>query len=231
MKSTTMRLLILTLFCIPIATMVAAPPGGPIGILSKVILEVTRKESGKSWDKAALGQTLSTGDMVRTGPASLAIIKFKDNSLVHLREKSELTVTGNTSGSSFSKSVEIQAGVVGFNVAKQRSGEEFRFTSPTSVASIRGTAGAMNASTRGDTLIVTDGTILFSNRISSQSLSIGAGFTGISGRDGSLQSHPSTDHERKFAAEALQGAQNKKLEIELRSPDGKPSRLKIEYKD
>jgi len=56
--------------------------GAPIGLLSKVILEVLRKESGKSWENAMRGQTLASGDMVRTGPKSLAIIKFKDNSLV-----------------------------------------------------------------------------------------------------------------------------------------------------
>jgi hypothetical protein len=231
MKSKVMRLFVLVFFCIPYVTLAAAPPAGPIGLLSKVILEVMRKESGKSWDRASRGQTLDTGDMVRTGPASLAIIKFKDNSLVHLREKSELTVTGTTTGGSFSKSVEIQTGVVGFNVAKQRAGEEFRFTSPTSVASIRGTAGAFNATGNADTLIVTVGTIQFSNRSSSKSLSVVAGFTGISGRDGALLTRPSTEQEKRIAAEALQDGQSKKLEIELRNPQGKQGRLKIDYKD
>jgi hypothetical protein len=231
MKSTMMHILVLALCGVVSSSLVAAPPGAPIGLLSKVILEVLRKETGKTWEKAARGQTLATGDMVRTGPASLAIIKFKDNSLVHLREKSELTVTGTTTGGSFSKSVEIQTGVVGFNVAKQRAGEEFRFTSPTSVASIRGTAGALNAASGSDTLIVTEGSIQFSNRISSRSLAVIAGFTGISNRDGTLQSRASTERERRLAAEALQDGQTKKLELELRNPQGKTSRLKIEYKD
>ncbi len=58
-----------------------------------------------------------------------------------------------------------------------------------------------------------------------------AGFTGLSYRDGSLQSRLSTQSERQAAADALADGQNKKLELELRSPDGKTSRLKIEYKD
>jgi hypothetical protein len=231
MKSTSLHFLILLLCSMPFVALAAPPSGGAIGILSKVILEVTRKESGKDWEKAARGQTLTTGDMVRTGSASLAIIKFKDNSLVHLREKSELTVTGSTTNGSFSKSVDIRAGVVGFNVAKQRAGEEFRFTSPTSVASIRGTAGALNASPNADTLIVTEGIILFSNRVSSQHLDVPAGFTGISGSDGTLQTHPSTEREKQMAAQALLDGQSKKLELELRNPQGKQSRLKIDYKD
>ncbi len=231
MKPILLSLLMLALCSTPGTVVATDPPAAPIGLLSKVILEVQRKETGRTWEKAARGQTLSTGDMVRTGPASLAIIKFKDNSLVHLREKSELTVTGNTSGGSFSKSVEVQTGVVGFNVVKQRAGEEFRFTSPTSVASIRGTTGAFSTAIGSDTLVVTDGAIQFSNRSSSRSLEVRSGFTGISNGDGTLVVRESTDRERKVAADALQDGQNKRIELELRNPQGKTSRLKIEYKD
>lgn len=231
MKSTILRFLVLMLCAMPCSSLVAAVPGAPIGLLSKVILEVMWKESGKKWDKASRGQMLGTGDMVRTGPASLAIIKFKDNSLVHLRERSELTVTGTTKSGSFSKAVEIQTGVVGFNVDKQRAGEEFRFTSPTSVASIRGTSGAFNASSGSDTLVVIGGLVALTNRRSSRNIEVGAGFTGISNRDGSILSRASTARERQMAADALQDEQTKKLELELRNPQGKTSRLKIEYKD
>lgn len=231
MKPTLLRVLVLMLMVVTFGLTMAARAGVPIGLLSKVILEVTWKESGKQWEKATRGQMLATGDMVRTGPASLAIIKFKDNSLVHLRERSELTVTGSTKGGSFSKAVEIQTGVVGFNVAKQRAGEEFRFTSPTSVASIRGTSGALNATRAADTLVVIEGAIKFTNRKSSRVLEVGAGFTGISLPNGSIVSRASTAQERKMASDALLDEQTKKLELELRNPQGKTSRLKIEYKD
>ena len=39
----------------------------PVALLSKVILDVLKKESGKNWEKATRGQTLASGDMVRTG--------------------------------------------------------------------------------------------------------------------------------------------------------------------
>jgi hypothetical protein len=228
MKTTLLRFLIVVMSIMPFRMVIAAEP---IGLLSKVILEVLWKEAGKKWEKAARGQVLGTGDMVRTGPGSLAIIKFKDNSLVHLRERSELTVTGTTKSGSFSKAVEIQTGVVGFNVAKQRAGEEFRFTSPTSVASIRGTSGAFNATPASDTLVVIDGLVRFSNRRSSNFADVGAGFTGISNPDGSVLSRASTARERRMATDALQSEPTKKLELELRNPQGKTSRLKIEYKD
>jgi len=218
----------------PLQPLYAAPPDpadAPIGLLSKVILEVLRKESGKTWEKAIRGQTLGSGDMVRTGPKSLAIIKFKDNSLVRLRERSELTVTGTTTGGAFYKAVEVQMGVVGFNVQKQRSGEEFRFTSPTSVASIRGTAGMFSATALSDTLTVTEGSVFFTNRVSQKSVDVASGFTGISNRDGTIQTRRSTESERRAALDAQQDDQRKKLEIELRDPKGKTNRLKIEYRD
>jgi hypothetical protein len=161
----------------------------------------------------------------------LAIIKFKDNSLVRLRERSMMTITGTQSGNNLSKSVEIQTGVVGFNVAKQRSGEEFRFTSPTSVASIRGTAGVMNATPQSDTLTVTEGLVQFLNRVSSRTVDVGAGFTGISGKNGSLESRVTTEAERQAALNALRDDARRRLDIELRDPQGKTNHLKIEYND
>jgi hypothetical protein len=209
----------------------AAPPGNPVALLSKVILDVVKKEAGKDWEKAQRGQTLASGDMVRTGEGALAIIKFKDNSLVRLRERSMLTITGVQSGNNLSKSVEVQTGVVGFNVAKQRSSEEFRFTSPTSVASIRGTAGMFNGTSDADTLTVTEGMVQLFNRISSRTVDVGAGFTGISGKNGSLESRPTTEAERQAALNALRDDARRRLDIELRDPQGKTNRLKIEFND
>ena len=230
-------------FCLPLVLFLTAvlstpgavaapPPAGPaVALLSKVILEVVRKEAGKNWEKAVRGQTLASGDMLRTGPGALAIIKFKDNSLVRLREKSELTVTGKQTGNSLSKSVEITTGVVGFNVQKQRAGEEFRFTSPTSVASIRGTSGMLNSTPGADTLTVTEGTVLLSNKRSSRTVDVSSGFTGISNGDGTLRVRPSTPKEQRSALEALRDDQRKRLDIELRDPQGKTNRLKIEYNE
>jgi hypothetical protein len=234
MRSFLLRVCVGACTLLPLHHLSAAPPvpaDAPIGLLSKVILEVLRKESGKTWENAMRGQTLGSGDMVRTGPKSLAIIKFKDNSLVRLRERSELTVTGTITGGAFYKAVEVQTGVVGFNVQKQRSGEEFRFTSPTSVASIRGTAGMFTAKTMSDTLMVTEGSVFYTNRVSNKSVDVLSGFTGISNRDGTIQTRRSTESERRAALEAQQDDQRKKLEIELRDPQGKTNRLKIEYRD
>jgi hypothetical protein len=211
----------------------AIPPAPPsIALISKVVLDVTHKESGNDWQTAKKGETLASGDRLKTGAKSVAIVKFKDNSLVRVRELTELTVTGSMNGSAFSKAVEVKSGVVGFNIKKQQSSEEFRFSSPTSVASIRGTGGSFSSSQEADTLIVTEGAIEFSNTASSQLVTVAAGFTGISKPNGTIISRPSTPEE-KAAAElaARTSEQDNRLEFDLRDGRGNSKRIKIDFKD
>jgi hypothetical protein len=211
----------------------ALPPvANSVALISKVVLDVSRREVGKDWQSAKKGETLGSGDKVKTGAKSIAIVKFKDNSLVRVRELTELTVTGAMSGSAFSKAVEMKSGVVGFNIKKQQTGEEFRFSSPTSVASIRGTGGSLSSFANADTLIVTAGLVEFSNNISSTKVDVPAGYTGISKPDGTITTRPSTPEERAAAEEAARvSEQDSRLEFDLRDGRGNSKRLKIDFKE
>ena len=213
------------------AALALFPDEQPIGLFSKVILDVTHKVSDSDWQRATRGQTLGSGDMVRTGPRSFAVIKFKDNSLVRIREQSEVTVTGTLQEKKFSKSVDVRTGGVGFNVTKQRTEEEFRFSSPTSVASIRGTGGVF---IRGefDTLTVIDGAVLIHNTVSSDTAVVQAGYTAISGPDGSLRVRASTREEQRSAEDATRtGDQPRQLKLQLRNPKGEEKELILDYKE
>lgn len=223
-------LILCLLFSLP-SGLHALPPNASVAIVSKVILDVQHKEMNRDWEKAQRGETLASGDRVKTGEKSIAIVKFKDNSLVRVRERSELTVIGENKNSSFSKSVNVEKGVVGFNIQKQKADEEFRFTSPTSVASIRGTGGQFVANQISDTLVVVEGAVHFTNKVSSQSVDVLAGFTGISNPDGSIETRPSTAEERQAATQASSttGRENT-LELEFRDGQGTKKQLKIEYK-
>ncbi len=221
---------ILILVALLASTAVFAGERAAVGLVSKVVYDVTHKELDSDWQKAVRGEPLASGDRVRTGDRSLAVIKFKDNSLVRVRERSELTVSGDQSGRAFSKEVRIDKGVVGFTIQKQRPDEEFRFTSPTSVASIRGTGGSY-ARQEADTLVVTEGSILFTNTVSSQSVLVEAGFTGISTPDGSILTRPSTPGERQSALDAARpGDRENRLELELRDRQGGRKHLRIDYR-
>jgi hypothetical protein len=69
------------------------------------------------------------------------MIKFADESKVSVREKSIITIQGEVSGNKIlNRDVYIERGRAVFDIKKQQT-EQFRFTSPISVASIRGTEG------------------------------------------------------------------------------------------
>jgi hypothetical protein len=117
-------------------------------------------------------------------------------------------------------------------VSAQKPGEEFRFTSPTSVASVRGTEGLYTASPDADTLVVTHGLVRLGSRFSAQTVDVGEGFTGIARRDGELAKREATRDERRIAEEAAKsGDQPHKLKIRLRGPQGDERDLIIDYKD
>ncbi len=112
----------------------------PIAAIMKVIKDVGFKKGSANWENGKLNQLLATNDGVRTGEKSLALIKFTDHSLIRMRENSSLKIYANKINDHLSKNVYIEKGNVGFNISKQED-DEFRFTLPTMIASIRGTEG------------------------------------------------------------------------------------------
>ena len=202
-----------------------------IGLISKVIQDVTRRVSGQEWEKATRGQTLASGDMVKTGAKSFAVLKLKDNSLLRLREESEVVVTGTLRGKEFSKSIQVRQGVVGFNIKKQGPGEQFRFSSPTSVASVKGTGGVLRVN-GSDTLTVVEGLVALTNSVSNTSVDVPAGYTGISRPDGTVESRVSTAAELTAAEDAMRtGDQPRQLKLELKNSQGQQKDLIIDFKE
>ena len=202
-----------------------------IGLISKVIQDVTRRVSGQEWEKATRGQTLASGDMVKTGAKSFAVLKLKDNSLLRLREESEVVVTGTLRGKEFSKSIQVRQGVVGFNIKKQGPDEQFRFSSPTSVASVKGTGGVLRVN-GADTLTVVEGLVSLTNSLSNTSVDVPAGYTGISRPDGTVESRVSTAAELSAAEDATRtGDQPRQLKLELKNSQGQQKDLIIDFKE
>ena len=202
-----------------------------IGLISKVIQDVTRRVSGQEWEKATRGQTLASGDMVKTGAKSFAVLKLKDNSLLRLREESEVVVTGTLRGKEFSKSIQVRQGVVGFNIKKQGPDEQFRFSSPTSVASVKGTGGVLRVN-GADTLTVVEGLVSLTNSLSNTSVDVPAGYTGISRPDGTVESRVSTAAELSAAEDATRtGDEPRQLKLELKNSQGQQKDLIIDFKE
>jgi hypothetical protein len=152
----------------------------------KVIRDVNMKSPATGWQKAIPLSTLKSGYEVKTDKGSLAMILFADQSKLILREKSIVTIKGEVQGKEIlSRSVHMDRGNMIFNVKKAET-EQFRFSSPISVASIRGTTGGYVAGGNTDFLTISEGLAEFTNSISGQSSNVGSGHTGIADSSGHL---------------------------------------------
>lgn len=150
-KMKTIKLLFVGLTLTSISIFGISPAS--IGVITKMIQQVDFKAAETdSWDTAELGSIMNNGDEIRTGNRSLALIKFLDNSLLRLRENSIVTLYGTKEESKLNKNAVIQQGRVGFEVTPQDD-QEFKFTTPTAVASIRGTKGFFEVPIDGSLLL------------------------------------------------------------------------------
>lgn len=88
-------------------------------------------------------------DEVKTEENSIAIVGFLDKSKLIVQPNSEVTIHGSTDNKGESSAVQtdtrVSRGSTYFKVEKQKDKGEFKFTTPTMVASIRGTAGLVKS--------------------------------------------------------------------------------------
>ena len=152
----------------------------------KVIRDVNMKSPTTGWQKAVPLSKLKSGYEVKTEKGSLAMILFADQSKLILREKSIVTIKGEVQGKEIlSRSVHMDRGNMIFNVKKAET-EQFRFSSPISVASIRGTEGGYQTGGAADYLTISAGLAEFTNSISGQSQNVSTGQTGIADSTGNM---------------------------------------------
>jgi len=99
---------------------------------------VTRTNPGKT-EAAKIGMFLFPGDGIKTGDKSYTSIIFQDDgSRVKLEPNTSLTLEGKRQQKKVSKKMYLAAGKMWAKVAKKR-GTDFQVTTPTSVASVKGT--------------------------------------------------------------------------------------------
>lgn len=190
------------------------PPS--VGVLTKIVQKVEYKSIEKeNWDNAQLGGIVYNGDEIRTGNRSLALLKFLDNSLLRVRENSIVTIYGTKEETKLNKNTFIQQGKIGFEISKQKD-EEFKFTTPTGVASIRGTKGYFNVPVDGSMLVfVEEGIIeIESSRGSKASGSVNQGEVAKIDVDGNLNIEPVSDEIRN-EYETLMKDETKRVRIKL----------------
>ncbi len=115
-------------------------------------------------NKVQKGQVLKHGDKLETGPAAYCAIKFLDDkSLLRIKENSSCVIEGKRKENAIEKSIFVEAGSFFLNLFKQK--EPFKVTTPTSVASVKGTAfWVLQFRQSGETrYVITDGALQVDN--------------------------------------------------------------------
>lgn len=159
----------------------------------KVIRDVNMKSPSTGWQKAIPLSQLKSGYEVKTDKSSLAMILFADQSKLILREKSVVTIKGEVKGREIvSRSVHMDRGEMIFNVKKAQT-EQFRFSSPISVASVRGTRGSYLSGGWVDSLTILDGLSDLTNSLSGKTGSVATGQTGVADSSGNFFIHQAND--------------------------------------
>ncbi len=138
------------------------------------------------------GTALNAGEKITVGADGMAVVMFiDDKSILRIQKNTTLTVGGETSGSganrAISKQIDMQFGKLRAQISEQRKGE-FRITTPTSVASVKGTDfWTTSDPVFGDIFLGVDGVIEVENLISGGVISVGGGQVGTSTTDGSTE--------------------------------------------
>jgi len=201
-------------------------------VLIKVINNVEKKEPTKGFTKAVTTDQLKSGYEIKTAAKSIAVIKFNDNSKLVVREKSLATISGKVEGKQIlERNVYMTKGGIKFDVTKGEK-EQFRFTSPISVASIRGTGGDWGQDER-TTYIMYQGLLNLLSTISNRSEDVGAGQTGIVDSTGNLIVRPSTKEEQDNAQDSGEDDEGTEHQLRIRGQDkdGKERTIILRWKE
>ncbi len=149
------------------------------------------KQDTAQWAPLAFGAVLNDSDQVRTGPDGFIALAFTDDGTqIKLRPNTNVTVTAQRGDDlALSKKVVIQVGELLSEVKKQKGSMEVN--TPTSVASVKGTAfWTMVDPTGGTTVITLEGLVELFNMISGTSVQVPVGQYATSSASGRISARP-----------------------------------------
>ena len=176
------------------------------------------------------GSPLSHQDKIKTGKNGyIALMYLDDKTVVKMLGNSDLTIMGDRSGNKINKSLDIKYGRVAANV-KPQEGKEFRISTPTSVASVKGTEFAIQSDpSTGDSFTLIEGLIEVTNSITGESTEVEEGETAISTPDGSLDVAETTSDDLNGFEEASIEPPTQELRFEVEDENGNIKEILIKF--
>jgi hypothetical protein len=179
---------------------------------------------------AKTGTVLVNGDIIKTGKESfVALIFLDDKSQVKLMANCDLEILGEKIRNNLNKELSMNYGQLKAEVSKQRKGE-FRISTPTSVASVKGTDfWIISDPNSGDKIIGLSGIIELMNQITGYTTTVGANQTGISLPDGSIDTQV-TNPDDIPEDELLEEKEIQQMKIQFQNSRGESKNIIIEYR-
>lgn len=203
--------------------------GKALAIVIKAKGKATITKNGEE-KKIRRGTRIYHNDLVKTNKKSYVAMRFLDDkTLVRVRQNSVVKVQGERQGSTIAKNIEMEVGNIFASVTKQKV--KFRVTTPTSVASVKGTKFGMrynSKSGRAETLTYEG---LVEVTIKGKTVQVPANTKVIAQKDGTYTTKrfdPSSTQRFEGAADRLKGDE---IEIEYKDGDGNTKTLKIKIQE
>jgi len=205
-----------------------------VAITVKTIGEVSRSSEGQEgFNALKRGNALSDNDVIRTGENGFIVAMYLDDkTTVKITENSEFKISGERQGGSIQKRVAISYGNMHASVTKQKGGE-FIISTPTSVASVKGTDIVIVCDPiQGDLFVTLIGVIEVKNNTTGETTTVSKGESATSTPDGSLEVHVTTEEETEEFEEDEEtdnGSDEHKINFEIEDQDGGTHEVIIKY--
>ena len=228
MKNITCYLLI----CLFLAGSVLIAAEQKIAMISKVRGDVTFRHGDQNTfrNEAKTGTVLVDGDVIKTGKESfVALIFLDDKSQVKLLENCDLEIRGQKVRNRINKDLSMNYGQLKAEVSNTMKGE-FRISTPTSVASVKGTDfWVLSHPIRGDMIIGLSGLIELMNQITGYMTTVGPNQTGISMPNGEVSTQ--TTNPDDIPKDEMTGEKElQQLRIQFQNPQGETKNIIIDYR-
>ena len=204
-------------------------PSTSVAVLTKVKGNVQVQKSNSEFSLVKAGQLLNHKDLIKTSANAFAVLIYLDDkSMVKLRGNTNLEIQGERIGKSLKKNLEITGGTVRAIVSEQRRGE-FSISSPTSVASVKGTdLWFQSDDEEGDSIFCLEGIVQLINNSSGEIVDLLMNQTGVSTPDGGVSVSTTVVADIPID-EDDSGQEPKEFRIRFKDSDGAEKVLIIKY--
>ena len=160
------RTILITLFCISFIFSANAKVVAAISTMKGLVM--IKPVGSRKYIPAYKGQMLKNGEWLKTKDGVFVAIVFLDGSNIKIQQKTEVKITSyRMTAKELKTNLEMSKGQAWSDVASQGAGGEFKITTPTAVASVKGTEFDLeyDIDNGETTLIVLEGEVSFAGEL------------------------------------------------------------------